>query len=100
MDVLNSNYEVNYNNNNNSYNDEHNLNGNVDVLYIMDIKEPKNFTCQAQNYFGLVMFNLTITVKGKSFFFILFIYFKPIYYRFCCCININFKFCFKWFFVL
>jgi hypothetical protein len=47
---------------------EMNNNGNIDVLKVVDFKEPKNYSCQAQNYFGLVVFNLSIVLKGKYLF--------------------------------
>ena len=39
---------------------------NVDVLQVTNATESRNFTCQAQNSFGLVLFNLTLVVKGKQ----------------------------------
>jgi len=42
---------------------------NVDVLQLINMTESKNFTCQAQNSFGLVVFNLTLVIKGKQMFF-------------------------------
>lgn len=45
---------------------------NIDVLQLINITESKNFTCQAQNSFGLVVFNLTIVIKGKLLKFFMF----------------------------
>ena len=41
---------------------------NIDILRIIDFKEPKNYSCQAQNYFGLVVFNLSVVIKGNYLF--------------------------------
>jgi hypothetical protein len=41
------------------------IGNNNDILRIVDFKEPKNYSCQAQNNFGLVVFNLSIVLKGK-----------------------------------
>jgi hypothetical protein len=38
---------------------------NIDVLRIQHINESRNYTCQAQNLFGLVLFNLSLIIKGK-----------------------------------
>ena len=42
---------------------------NVHVLRLINITEPRNFTCQAQNTFGLVVFNLSLIIKGNFFHF-------------------------------
>ena len=41
------------------------LNSNMNVLRLHNLNESRNFTCQAQNSFGLVVFNLSIVIKGK-----------------------------------
>lgn len=43
---------------------------NVDVLHLVNVTESKNFTCQAQNSFGLVVFNLTLVIKGNLTYFL------------------------------
>ncbi len=40
------------------------LPSNIQVLQIVQLRESLNFTCQAQNSFGLVVFNLSLVVKG------------------------------------
>lgn len=47
---------------------------NLDVLQLINITESKNFTCQAQNSFGLVVYNLTVVIKGKEIIFQLFLF--------------------------
>lgn len=42
---------------------------NVDLLQLINMTESRNFTCQAQNSFGLVLFNLTLIIKGIFYFF-------------------------------
>jgi hypothetical protein len=37
---------------------------NIDILRIQNLTESKNFTCHAQNTFGLVVFNMSIVIKG------------------------------------
>src|SRR6185312_8251061 len=37
----------------------------IDVLRVHNITESHNFTCQAQNAFGLIVYNLSVVVKGK-----------------------------------
>ena len=50
----------NYNNNN-----KYHLPNNMHVLRIENVTETRNFTCQAQNSFGLVVFNLSLVIKGN-----------------------------------
>jgi hypothetical protein len=53
---------------------------NIDVLRIQHINESRNYTCQAQNLFGLVLFNMSLIIKGnlreKKEFFSPFIFFS------------------------
>ena len=51
--------------NSNNYDSTNIGNNNVDILRNVDFKDPKNYSCQAQNNFGLVVFNLSIVLKGK-----------------------------------
>ena len=44
------------------------LPANIHVLRVENLTESRNFSCQAQNSFGLVVFNLTVVIKGKIFF--------------------------------
>ncbi len=41
---------------------------NVDILRLKNLTESKNFTCQAQNSFGLVVYNLSLVIKGNILF--------------------------------
>jgi hypothetical protein len=43
----------------------HALNSNVDVLRIENLTESRNFTCRAHNTYGLVVFNLSLVIKGN-----------------------------------
>ena len=45
---------------------------NVSVLQLKHINESRNFTCQAQNTIGLVLFNLSLVIKGNLLFYLLF----------------------------
>ena len=38
---------------------------NIHVLRLENMTTSKNFTCQAQNSFGLVVYNLTVVIKGN-----------------------------------
>ena len=58
------------------------LPSNVHVLRLENVTTSKNFTCQAQNSFGLVVYNLTVVIKG-NFNLIITIY-TPIYKSGCC----------------
>lgn len=51
---------------------------NIDILRIHNLNSSMNFTCQAQNSFGLIVFNLSILAKGMCFspLFLFFCYFK------------------------
>jgi len=49
------------------------LPSNVHTLQITNASQSRNYTCQAQNSFGLVVFNLTLVIKGN-------------FYVFCCCL--------------
>lgn len=40
------------------------MNSNVHVLRLTSVNQSRNYTCQAQNSFGLVVFNLTLLIKG------------------------------------
>ena len=48
-----------------------NLPANIDILQIEHFNASRNFTCQAQNSFGMIVFNLSLVMKG-SFYFIVF----------------------------
>ena len=41
------------------------LPSNIHILRVENITESRNFSCQAQNSFGLVIYNLTIMIKGN-----------------------------------
>ena len=45
---------------------------NMHILQIENVTETRNFTCQAQNSFGLVVFNLSLVIKGNFIYFNLF----------------------------
>lgn len=38
---------------------------NIDILHIVNLTQQRNFTCYAQNSFGLVVFNLSLVIKGN-----------------------------------
>jgi hypothetical protein len=42
---------------------------NVDILRLVNLTESRNFTCQAQNSFGLVVYNLSLVIKGNFLFY-------------------------------
>jgi hypothetical protein len=46
---------------------------NVDIIEIKNINETRNFTCHAQNSFGLIIFNLSVVLKGNLFIYFIFI---------------------------
>lgn len=50
------------------------LASNVSVLQLKHINESRNFTCQAQNTIGLVLFNLSLVIKGNL---LLLLFLKP-----------------------
>jgi hypothetical protein len=58
------------------------LPSNVHVLRLANVTTSKNFTCQAQNSFGLVVYNLTVVIKGN--FNLIFTTYTPIYKSGCC----------------
>ncbi len=41
-----------------------NLPTNIRILQITHFNESRNFTCEAQNSFGLVVFKLSLVMKG------------------------------------
>ncbi len=41
-----------------------NMPSNIHILQIQNFTESTNYTCQAQNSFGLVVFNLSLVMKG------------------------------------
>jgi hypothetical protein len=47
------------------YNTNKNQPINVHVLRLHNVTQSRNFTCQAQNSFGLVVFNLSLVIKGN-----------------------------------
>ena len=52
----------------NSFSINKNMPTNIHILQIQHFNESRNYTCQAHNSFGLVLFNLSLVIKG--FFFI------------------------------
>ena len=46
-------------------NNKYHLPNNMHILRIENVTETRNFTCQAQNSFGLVVFNLSLVIKGN-----------------------------------
>lgn len=64
---------INNNNNNNTKSIHYGTNNvnmrltpiNIDILQLHNITESKNYTCQAQNSFGLVVLNLSLVIKGN-----------------------------------
>ena len=47
---------------------------NIHVLRLQNVTQSRNFTCQAQNSFGLVVYNLSLVIKGNFFIIYLNIY--------------------------
>ena len=58
-----------------SLNTNKNMPANIHILQIQYFNESRNYTCQAQNSFGLVVFNLTLVLKGLY-----------LVFRFWCCL--------------
>ena len=66
VDVIESNEQTSSHAYNHSYFlTNKNLPTNIHVLRIHHINESKNYSCQAQNSFGLVVFNLSLIIKGN-----------------------------------
>jgi hypothetical protein len=47
----------------------------VDVLIVENLTEARNFTCRAHNTYGLVVFNLSLVIKGNLLNIVFFFYF-------------------------
>ena len=48
----------------NSFSINKNMPTNIHILQIQHFNESRNYTCQAHNSFGLVLFNLSLVIKG------------------------------------